>query len=200
MVPKVCSEQDCITPTHARGLCKSHYGKRATLGTLPPRSSATLEERFWAKVKKTGTCWLWTGHVSKSGYGRFRVKGYAESAHRVSYEISIGAIPEGLDVDHVCRQKSCVNPDHLRAATRKQNMENRSGAQKNNLSSGVLGVSWNKPAKRWRAKIKHNGKSMHIGNYLTLAEAEKAAVSRRLELFTHNAIDRGTPSERKEQA
>lgn len=82
-----------------------------------------LEERFWAKVApepNTG-CWLWTASVDGGGYGKIVEHGVLKGAHRVSYELNVGTIPEGLDLDHLCRVRSCVNPDHLEPVTRSEN-------------------------------------------------------------------------------
>ena len=70
-------------------------------------------------------CWLWTGSLLNSGYGLFRMNssGYRESAHRASYILHKGAIPDGLHVLHRCDVKSCINPAHLYAGTPKQNAE-----------------------------------------------------------------------------
>lgn len=81
----------------------------------------TVEERFWAKVDKSGECWLWTGVTNAGGYGRFTI-GYSNiMAHRWSYENAVGPIPEGLQIDHLCSVKRCVNPEHLEAVTGRVN-------------------------------------------------------------------------------
>jgi hypothetical protein len=149
----------------------------------------TIEERFWAKVNKGGGCWTWTAAKNPDGYGRFCVDYKMEYAHRVSYALTHGTVGEGMDVDHTCYNKSCVNPAHLRAATRKQNTENREGAQSNSRS-GVRGVSWSKVGKKWRASVKHNGEAIHLGLHVNIADAEAAVIAKRLELFTHNDMDR----------
>ena len=83
-------------------------------------------ERFWQKVSvdKNG-CWLWTGYVLPDGYRRFRrgraVDGVV-SAHKWSYEHFVGPVPEGLELDHLCRVRRCCNPDHLEAVTRAENV------------------------------------------------------------------------------
>ncbi|MGE3795896.1 MAG: HNH endonuclease signature motif containing protein [Dehalococcoidia bacterium] len=72
-------------------------------------------------------CWLWTGARSKGGYGRFSVGSRADGtyrlglAHRVAYELFVGAIPDGLHIDHLCRVTACVNPQHLEAVTSTEN-------------------------------------------------------------------------------
>jgi len=80
------------------------------------------EALFWAKVDFTNTCWVWTACKDARGYGRFGVDRSNKKAHRLSYELLIGPIPEGTEIDHVCRNKSCINPDHLEAVTHRENV------------------------------------------------------------------------------
>jgi len=87
--------------------------------------SKTLEERFWEKVERpddpSDTCLLWTDALSDSGYGTFCFGKSRVRAHRWSYEYHVGAIPDGLVIDHLCRVRHCVNPDHLEVVTMKEN-------------------------------------------------------------------------------
>lgn len=155
---------------------------------------STVEERFWAKVNKTESCWEWAARSHDShGYGQMRVgsPGKLWQAHRLSWSLTTGPIPAGLFIDHICHNRNCVNPSHLRLATNKQNHENRPGAQQNS-STGIRGVNWSKAAKKWRARVKHHGVEHHAGLFATLAEAEQAAIAKRNELYTHNALDRKT--------
>ncbi|MFE0808181.1 HNH endonuclease signature motif containing protein [Streptomyces sp. NPDC058848] len=85
------------------------------------RSAMTPEERFQALTDKTNACWLWTGQTDRHGYGRFKVNGSHVLAHRWAYQHYIGAIPDGLVTDHLCRVRKCVNPDHLEAITGSEN-------------------------------------------------------------------------------
>ena len=67
-------------------------------------------------------CWIWKGGEKHSFYGYFKIKGKSKRAHRVSYEHWNGKIPEGLEIDHLCRVRRCVNPQHLEAVTHLENM------------------------------------------------------------------------------
>jgi hypothetical protein len=90
-------------------------------------------------------------------------------------------------VDHICSNRVCVRPDHLRIVTRKENSEHLTGADKNSVS-GVRGVTRQK--NRWRAQVRHNGKLISVGSYINIEDAEAAVIAKRLELFTHNDSDR----------
>ena len=81
-----------------------------------------IEDRFWAKVNKTATCWGWTACLNSNGYGMFKVAGRTVCAHRFAYELLVGPIPEGLVTDHLCRNRSCVNPGHLEPVTNAVNV------------------------------------------------------------------------------
>ena len=86
------------------------------------RKSCDPRKRFWSKVNKTDTCWNWKGGQNHNGYGLFQLNGKLWLAHRVSYEWSKGPIPEGLEIDHICRNPSCINPNHLEAVTHLENI------------------------------------------------------------------------------
>lgn len=119
-----CAVEGCPNPKRGKGLCHKHYARLRRLGTteLPPSPKPlTLEERFWGQVDKTSTCWLWTGWKA-FGYGSFRHAERGYFAHRLAYELVVGPIPEGLELDHLCRVRACVNPDHLEPVSHRENV------------------------------------------------------------------------------
>jgi hypothetical protein len=85
------------------------------------------KERFLQKVERGESCWLWTGSINHKGYGTFHVARKTRGAHRVSYEMFVGPIPDGLEIDHLCRVRTCVNPDHLEAVTHHENLMRSEG-------------------------------------------------------------------------
>lgn len=194
MVPKMCSIEECHESHHSRGLCSSHYARwrrygSATKGGAERPHGRTLEERFFSKVNKTDSCWVWTAAKDPAGYGRFGIGQKVYLAHRVSLDIAGIAIPDDMFADHTCHNKSCVNPAHLRAVTQKQNQENLTGARRTS-ASGVRGVSWDKRNKAWVAQIRHNGQNIFVGRFSSISDAHEAVSEKRRLLFTHNDMDR----------
>ena len=87
-----------------------------------PIEKRPLLERLTSRVRvEDSGCWVWTGSTRK-GYGKISVDGKSEQAHRASYEAHVGAIPAGLTIDHLCRNKACINPAHLEPVTNQENL------------------------------------------------------------------------------
>lgn len=206
-----CSADYCERKHYAKGWCLMHYTRWKRHGDPYVKANAPAQtvddpsqqvtignwsfrlDLFWAKVNKSGGCWEWTASRSHNGYGEFRVRRNGESAltrsHRVAYTLAHGPIPDGMQIDHTCHNRACVNPAHLRLATARQNHENLSGPIGNN-TSGVRGVFRAARGRPWRAAVGHDGGQIHLGKFDTRDEAEAAAIAKRNEIYTHNDLDR----------
>ena len=179
---KGCKHPGCEREHSCKGYCSIHYGRwrRGSNMDAPVRRyGATESERFWGKVDKTEGCWEWTG-ANFRGYGVFRSEGRARTVHRLSYEWANGPIPPGLEVDHMCFNRACVNPSHLRLLEHGANGQNRAGANSSSRS-GVRGVYKPTGSKVWIARAMLNRKAYHIGRFERLEDAERAAIEWRRE-------------------
>ena len=154
--------------------------------------SRTPAERLWSRVDQSAGptgCWLWMGGCFKAGYGAISVGGRMVLTHRLAYELSTGEpIPAGVQIDHICHVRRCCNPQHLRDATNKQNHEHLAGAHRDSRS-GIRGVHQHSNGS-WVAQVHHNGERVLYRYFATAEEAGEAARLKRLELFTHNDVDR----------
>jgi hypothetical protein len=163
-----CSEDGCDKPVASRGKCQAHYMQmlrksRKTGIPLPPiirrrrRNGLTDEERFLVKVRKDGPvpahrpelgpCWVWTGAKMGSGYGVFYLNSQNVGAHRATWELHVGPIPDGLEPDHLCHpsdgsclkgkkcpHRLCVNPAHLEPVTRRENVRRSTSLSAKNMA------------------------------------------------------------------
>jgi len=134
-----CFMNGCERPADRRGACTMHYMRWYEHGSFyyePP----TFEDRFWAKVEKTSGCWNWTGTKLAQGYGMISHNRKMRPAHRISWEMVNGKIPDGLDIMHMCDNPSCVNPDHLKPGTHQDNMLDmfRKGRRKTRFDAEMI--------------------------------------------------------------
>lgn len=182
-----CSEAGCGLIVKARKLCRGHYEEWREGDRSPSVGRTSAEARFWGYVDKSGDCWAWTSNVGRSGYGYFKLDGRNVLAHRIAYTWSNGPIPEGMQIDHLCFNRACVNAEHLRLATAKQNAESLSVVR---AASGVRGVYQIVGTSQWSARLTHHGVQISAGKFSTIAEAEAAVIAKRNELYTHNHLDR----------
>ena len=127
-----CTVTDCVRKPESLGLCGMHYQRVRKTGTTDPI------DRFWPKVDKNGPvpdyaphlgpCWLWVGADNGRGYGDFWNQGRNVRAHRWSWTQANGAVPDGLQLDHLCRVTRCVNPAHLEPVTQRENVRRAKAA------------------------------------------------------------------------
>lgn len=136
---KRCNVEDCgrvIGPKDARGMCNKHYQRWRKNGDPTIKTLITKEVLFFRHVNKDGplpekrpelgACWEWMGQQDGKGYSKFRHSA-GTLAHRFVYELCNGVIPDGLVLDHLCRNRWCVNPMHLEPVTNHENIMRGSG-------------------------------------------------------------------------
>ncbi len=171
----LCMVDGCVRIHSARGYCDMHWKRVKRHGTPLILSK---EQKFWARVNKTDSCWLWMGCLNKDGYGQYGlIDGKNVRANRYAYEITKGKIPKGLVTDHLCRVRHCVNPDHMELVDMRENTVRGNTVlnKKDGLPTGVA-----KPTKnRFRARKWFNGKSVNLGYFLTAEEAHQAYLKKR---------------------
>ena len=143
------------------------------------------EDRFWNKVDKTDTCWLWTAAL-RVGYGGFWDGNRHTYAHRYAWELLRGPIPAGYTIDHDnpdfgCGVPLCVNPAHLDCVPHKTNIQRRRNTNSNN-KSGTRNIRWR--TGKWVVQVGHLGVSHYGGRFDDLAEAERAAAALREKVFS----------------
>lgn len=121
-----CSVAECSKPAKKARMCWGHYQRQRRWGDPragycgPAESPRERIRRFTVAGAKG--CWVWTGSRNRNGYGQMFFDGRSRLAHRVAYAAYIGPIPDGLSIDHLCRTKCCVNPEHLEAVTASENV------------------------------------------------------------------------------
>lgn len=130
-----CKEGHLLTPDNIDFICLKS-GKRsmqcktcakirkhnAYLKSRTGKNIPTREQRFWSKVDKTATCWNWFGGTNDKNYGLFELGTRKIYVHRYSYELLVRTIPKGLELDHLCENSRCVNPEHLEPVTHMENV------------------------------------------------------------------------------
>ena len=116
-----CSVDECERKSYSNGMCSRHYNMHRLYGRTE-YAARPLVERFATNyIPDEQGCWIWQHKPGKNGYGLISVNNKGQYAHRISYELHVGAIPEGLTIDHLCRVRLCVNPLHLEPVTRAEN-------------------------------------------------------------------------------
>lgn len=128
-----CAIEDCTSEVLSRIWCSKHYKRWQVHGDPLGGRSNHLLDRLADKFTVGDGCWEWTAHRDKHGYGRIRLNGIPALAHRVVYELLVGAIPEGLFALHHCDNPGCVRPDHIFLGTQRDNMRDMWKKGRSNL-------------------------------------------------------------------
>lgn len=130
----LCSIEGCERAHCARGWCSLHWSRWSRFGDVNhvPTRSLPFVDRFWAKVDRSGDCWVWTAYRNRNGYGQFWFNRSLHLAHRVSWILTNGSIPDGLCVLHQCDNPPCVNPAHLWVGTQVENIADRDAKGRQN--------------------------------------------------------------------
>lgn len=131
LLDHLCRRKECVNPDHLEPVTVAENTKRRNyeqrLPEVPslrtPKRKPTLKELFDAKWKRNKRgCWIWQAYVSPQGYGRITTGARPQAAHRVGFQLYVGEIPAGMFLDHLCRNRACVNPAHLEPVTSKENV------------------------------------------------------------------------------
>lgn len=128
----------CSRFLHASNTSGACRWCRPLLGLVPRRAEQPALERFLALASTDGTCWEWMGRRDKDGYGSFRMSpSETDLAHRASWRLHRGPIPEGLFVLHRCDNPPCVNPEHLFLGTQADNVHDMYAKQRDRFARAV---------------------------------------------------------------
>lgn len=179
----ICTFEACGRPRSTWELCVGHYGQLMRKENLRPLIGSEGEDlkNFWSKVDKNGPdgCWVWKGKKSNGGYGSAYVGGVGTTAHRHMWQITHETtIPDGLVVDHLCSNRSCVNPDHLRVVDQQLNSADKAFFPAN--TSGFRNVYYDRVRKLWAASFKYRGSDIFVGRFSTAEEAAKSVQQEKL--------------------
>lgn len=110
----------------------------AEFSRLPNNMRTKVEQEICPLSDLDGFCWAWTGALNSKGYSCTSVAGKSQLAHRVAYELLVAPIEPGLQIDHLCRNKRCINPDHLEVVTGQVNCSRQDRANKTHCKHGHL--------------------------------------------------------------
>lgn len=148
-----------------------------------------LDDRYWSKVDKTGSCWTWTSVRNRPGrYGHFTIHGKKYLAHRLAWFQSGREIPVGMVLDHICGNPICVRIEHLQLVTQALNTQNLRGAYKTSRT-GIRGVSF-REGRGYVAQAQIGGKKLWKSGIESPEEAEALVIAWRREHMPNSLMDR----------
>ena len=176
-----CKASACESAPVARGYCNKHYLRFLKFGTPDGggRRYQSADDAMAAKTERQGDCTVWTGALAEGGYARLRAGGRKVYAHVYAWEKVHGPKPDGMDLDHTCHNRACVNVEHLRVATREQNARNRAGTNGN--AAGARNV-YRLPSGSYRVVVGTPPRRI-TKTYQTFGEAVEAAAMIRSQVF-----------------
>lgn len=136
----VCSVDGCNTPVRSIGYCNAHYKRQLRWGDpLGGRRARTFAESFEIHVVRGDGCWEWNGSKYITGYTKITSGRKQALGHRWAFEHYRGPIPDGMVIDHLCRNRGCVNPDHMEVVTNEENLRRGAGyAIQNGMRSACI--------------------------------------------------------------
>ena len=182
MSKRICSVEDCEIKHYARSYCRKHYNKCMKYNNplAGGQRYSSPDESLARRVKKNGSCSVWTGYKNHLGYGYIWVDSKSRSVHRYVWEQAYGPIPPGKEIDHKCWNRACVNLDHLRVVSRSENNQYLSSAAKNSTSGARNVYPQNG---KWFVAVGKRGVRHYYGTFETIEEAVLVAEQARKDLF-----------------
>lgn len=174
-VLSACGNPGCVRPTHL------------FLGTQADQRKRDVSERFWEKVKRTSTCWVWQGARLLDGYGAFKMSsgstnGHQKRAHHVAWQLTHGVVPKGKQVLHTCDNRLCVRPDHLFLGTCKDNMGDKATKQRSHSARSRLTAAQIKRIRKEAEHCTYRGLAAKYGT-------QHGVISRIVRRITYRHID-----------
>lgn len=134
-----------------------------------------LPQRFLTKIEVSDGCWLWTAYTNKDGYACTKWQGKSALTHRVIYELAFGPVPEGLTLDHLCRRRNCVNPNHLEAVKHSVNLARGDGFDVGNAQRSRTHCPSGHPYDEANTYLHRGKRSCKACALLRVAKLRKAA-------------------------